>query len=64
MLQYLVGWSVLRQLVDGTELGPLDPLQVFGIWLRGDYRLPPAAGSGISNLDLTYVLIGIAVVAR
>jgi hypothetical protein len=39
----------------GNLLAPLDPLQMFGIWLSGDYRLPPT-----SMLDDTYVLIGVA----
>ena len=44
----------------GNLLAPLDGLQVFGIWLTGDYRLPPTSGPGLDDLTSTHVLIGIA----
>jgi hypothetical protein len=44
----------------GNLLKPLDGLQVFGIWLTGDYRLPPGSGQGLDNSTLTHVLIGVA----
>jgi hypothetical protein len=44
----------------GNLLGPLDGLQVFGIWLSGDYRIQPVSGSGIDALSVTHVLIGVA----
>ena len=44
----------------GNLLHPLDDLQLFGVWLQGDYRLLPEGGTGLSNLDITYLLIGVA----
>jgi hypothetical protein len=44
----------------GNLFAPLDGLQVFGIWLSGDYRLPPASGPGLDDLTRTHVLIGVA----
>ncbi|MGD0166179.1 MAG: hypothetical protein ABSC51_02660 [Gaiellaceae bacterium] len=41
----------------GNLLGPLSRLQVFGIWLHGDFRTPPASRGP------TYILIGIAAAA-
>jgi hypothetical protein len=38
----------------GNLLGPLDPLQIFGVWLTGDYRGPPTGAS----LSVTYILLG------
>ena len=42
----------------GNLLGPLNELQMFGVWLTGDYRLAPG-----SMLTETYILIGVVVVA-
>lgn len=39
----------------GNLLGPLDPWQMFGIWLTGDYRQPV-----MDNLTITRILIGTA----
>ena len=47
----------------GNLLAPLNLGQVFGVWLTGDYRTLPAAGSGIDKLELTYALIGVVVAA-
>ncbi len=47
----------------GNLLHPLDGLQIFGVWLQGDYRLFPEGGSGLSNLEITYLLIGVAAAA-
>ncbi len=47
----------------GNLLGPLNLAQVFGVWLTGDYRALPAAGSGIDKLELTYALIGVVAAA-
>ena len=47
----------------GNLFGPLNLAQVFGVWLTGDYRLLPAAGSGIDKLELTYALIGVVAAA-
>jgi hypothetical protein len=45
----------------GNLLAPLRPLQAFGIWLSGDYRLGPSKTfSGLDALTLTWVLIGVA----
>jgi len=44
----------------GNLLAPLDGLQVFGIWLSGDYRIQPAPGSGLDARLLTQVLIVLA----
>jgi hypothetical protein len=44
----------------GNLLAPLDGLQVFGIWLNGDYRLPPTSSPGLDDLTRTHVLIGLA----
>jgi hypothetical protein len=41
----------------GNLLGALEPIQMFGIWLSGDYRRPPT-GSG---LTVTHVLIAIVI---
>ena len=41
----------------GNLSGPLDSLQMFGIWLTGDYRRPP------TDRRLTDVLIAVAIVA-
>lgn len=41
----------------GNLRGPLSSLQVFGIWLNGDFRRPPP------DLDVTHVLIAILAVA-
>jgi hypothetical protein len=55
---FLKGGSTLRS---ETELGnltePLSWLQVFGIWPVGDFRTDP------SELDVTYVLIALVVIA-
>ena len=42
----------------GNLIGHLDPLQVFGIWPRGDYRFPLEV-----NDEVGYVLIGVAALA-
>ena len=47
----------------GNLFGDLSLLQVFGVWLTGDYRLQPTAGSGIDKLELTYALIGVVAAA-
>jgi hypothetical protein len=47
----------------GNLLGPLPLQEVSGIWLSGDYRFLPSSGSGLDALELTYVLIGLAVVS-
>ncbi len=47
----------------GNLLRPVDLLQVFGIWLNGDYRLPPEAGPGIDKVQTTFALIGLAAAA-
>jgi hypothetical protein len=41
----------------GNLLGRLKPLQMFGIWLSGDYRVSPLG----STLTTTHLLIGIAI---
>jgi hypothetical protein len=43
----------------GNLAGPLDKLQLFGIWPSGDYRFEP----GDASLELTYVLIAVAAAA-
>lgn len=43
----------------GNLIGPLDPLQVVGIWINGDYRLDP----GGSWLPVTRVLVVVALLA-
>ena len=43
----------------GNLFGPLNLAQVFGVWLSGDYRMLPLAGTGIDKLELTYALIGV-----
>jgi hypothetical protein len=43
----------------GNLLEPLSVAQVFGVWLTGDYRLLPVAGTGIDKLEVTYALIGL-----
>jgi hypothetical protein len=43
----------------GNLIGPLNPLQVVGIWINGDYRLQP----GGSLLPLSRLLIVVALVA-
>jgi hypothetical protein len=49
------------QVTEGGTLGnliaPLNKLQIFGIWPAGDFRLAP------KQLDVTYVLIGVLVLA-
>ena len=47
----------------GNLPGPLSLAQVFGVWLSGDYRVLPPAGSGIDKLELTYALIGVVAAA-
>jgi hypothetical protein len=44
----------------GNLLAPLDALQVFGIWLSGDYRVEPEPGSGLDARFLTDLLIAVA----
>jgi hypothetical protein len=39
----------------GNLLGALEPIQMFGVWLSGDYRVPPVG----TNLTVTHVLIAI-----
>lgn len=56
----------------GTELGPLggplDPLQITGIWLNGDYRFPPDAlyevNIGLTLLALAAALLGLVWAVR
>jgi hypothetical protein len=43
----------------GNLAGPLDKLQLFGIWPSGDYRFEPGGGS----LEVTYVLVAVAAAA-
>jgi hypothetical protein len=45
----------------GNLFGPLNLAQVVGVWLSGDYRMAPMAGTGIDKAELTYALIGVAV---
>ena len=53
-----VGNQVLRSESElGNLIEPLRGLQVLGIWPVGDFRFDPA------NLDATYVLLGVLVVA-
>lgn len=47
----------------GNLLGPLDVLQLFGIWLAGDHRLAPTSDPGIDALAITYGLVGLAAAA-
>lgn len=47
----------------GNLLSPLPVQEVAGIWLSGDYRFAPASGTGIDSLELTYALVGLALVA-
>ncbi len=49
------GGVVTAQEEFGNLLGPLDPLHVLGVWLSGDYRIPPVSG----NLDASNVLSGV-----
>ena len=51
---------VTSQVELGNLFAPLPRLHVFGIWLQGDYRIPPDSEAGIDELELTYMLIGIA----
>ncbi|HEU0316379.1 MAG TPA: hypothetical protein VFR49_03560 [Solirubrobacteraceae bacterium] len=44
----------------GNLLGPLDPIQMFGTYLTGDYRVKPDTAS---LLMATYLLIGASLVA-
>jgi hypothetical protein len=60
--------DITREVVTtGTGLGnlfaPLDGLQVFGIWLSGDYRVQPDPGSGLDARLLTHLLIALAAVS-
>lgn len=59
----IAGAVVTAQEELGNLVGPLPMLEVAGIWLKGDYRFTPTAGSGLDALELTYLLIGLAVVA-
>jgi len=47
----------------GNLLGPVPALQLYGIWLDGDYRLTPLASPGLDLLELTYALVGLAALA-
>ena len=47
----------------GNLVAPLSLAQVSGVWLSGDYRILPTAGTGIDKLEVTYVLIGVVVAA-
>jgi hypothetical protein len=51
----VAGTVVTSQSEVGNLLGPLDPAQIFGIWLTGDYRTDPAG----RNLSLTHGLIAV-----
>jgi hypothetical protein len=53
----VAGTVVTNQVEVGNLFGPLKVSQALGIWLNGDYRLPPA-----SLFDDTFVFIGVAVV--
>jgi hypothetical protein len=55
----VAGAVVQSQLEFGNLLGPLKTEQIFGIWLSGDYRVPPAGG----KLELTHVLIVLAAIS-
>ena len=46
----VAGGIVKAQEEFGNLLGPLDPLHVLGVWLSGDYRIPPARSEDYSNI--------------
>jgi hypothetical protein len=46
----------------GNLLGRLDPLQIVGVWLSGDYRLAPSGTyGGVDALRATHVLLAVAI---
>ncbi len=47
----------------GNLLSPLPIQEVAGIWFNGDFRFAPPSGSGLDSLELTYALVGLALVA-
>ncbi len=47
----------------GNLLTPLPVQEVAGVWLNGDFRLTPRSGTGLDSLELTYALVGLALVA-
>jgi hypothetical protein len=53
----VTGTVVTTQAEFGNLIGPLDWLQMFGVWLTGDYRRPPTARG------LTDVLIAVTAIA-
>jgi hypothetical protein len=53
----VAGTVVTTQTEVGNLIGPLNELQMFGVWLSGDYRLAPG-----SLLTETYLLLGAAMV--
>ena len=53
----VAGATVTAQNEFGNLLGPLRSLQMFGVWLTGDYRLPPVG----RNYDVTLALIGVTI---
>jgi hypothetical protein len=52
--------TVTSQKEYGNLLGSLDPIQMFGTWLSGDYRLKPDTSA---LLTATHVLVGVSLVA-
>jgi hypothetical protein len=52
------GTAVTTQTEVGNLIGPLNDFQMLGIWLSGDYRLPP-----VSLATETYLLLGALLVA-
>jgi hypothetical protein len=51
----VAGGVVTNQAEFGNLLGPLDPAQIFGTWLSGDYRVAPVN----RNLSITHALIAL-----